>query len=149
MCPGCPPTAQSCTGYSAPHAFKPIAAESDQPFRSGAAQTLFLPIHADHTEGHDRCSAAHHIHADENVAEQVPKKPLAASEVCHNDERHHNYGHWQVRHRKGHQKVVWRLPKFLHHAHRNHHQRVSHHGHGRDHRQHDPDNNLLRAPEIQ
>ena len=106
------------------------------------------PVDADHTQRHDGGSAAHYIHADEDVAERVPKKPLAPGEVRHYHKRHHNYGHRQVRHCQGHQQVVWRLPQLLHHAHRDHHQRVPHHGDRRDDRQHHPDDDLLRAPEI-
>lgn len=64
------------------------------------------PIDADHTQCHDGGSAAHYIHADEDVAEHLSKKPLAPGEVCHYYKRHHNYGHGQVRHCQGHQKVV-------------------------------------------
>lgn len=107
------------------------------------------PVHADHAQGHDGGCAAHYIHADEYVAEDFSKQPFAPGEICHDHKGHHNYGHGQVGHCQRHQKVVGRLPQLLHHAHRDHHQRVPHHRHRRNDRQHHPDEDLLRAPKIQ
>lgn len=73
---------------------------------SPAANFGNSPVNADHTQGHDGGSAAHYIHADEDVAEHLPKQPLSPGEVCYYYKRHHKYGHGQVRHSKGHQKVV-------------------------------------------
>lgn len=63
-------------------------------FRYDASETFGnLPIHADHTQGHDGGSAAHYIHADEDVAEHLPKKPLSPGEIRHDYKRHNDYGH--------------------------------------------------------
>lgn len=109
--------------------------------RDGAARAL--PVDADHAQGHDWGGAAHDVHGDEYVAEEVAKDPLAPDKVCDADKRHDRHSHREVGQRQGHYQVVGRLAKLLDEAHRNHHQAVARDRQQRDERQNGADHNFL------
>ncbi len=109
----------------------------------------YSPVHTDHAQRHDGCSTAHHIHADEDVTEDLSKKPLSSREVRHDHEWHDHNSHGEIRHGQRHQQIVGRLSELLNDAHRDHHQHISNHRHGGDDGQHHSDDNLLRCGEIE
>lgn len=110
---------------------------------------LHSPVHADHAQRHDGRRAAHHIHPDEDVTEDLSKKPLSTREVRHDDERHHHDRHGEIRHGERHQQIVGGLSELLNDAHRDHHERISNHRHGGDDSQHQSDDDLLRRGEVE
>lgn len=112
--------------------------------RTPECTALRSPVDADYAQSHNGRGAAHHIHGDENVTEELSENPLTADQVRDTDEGHHGQSHRQVSHGQRHDQVVGRLTELLDKAHRDDHEQVPADGGQREHGEDAADQDLLR-----
>lgn len=104
------------------------------------------PVDANDAQAHDGRRAAHDVHGDEDIAEELAKDPAAADQVRDAHKGHDGERHRQVGQRQRHDQVVGRLAQLLDEAHGDDHQQVATDGGQRKCGERAPDHHLLCAP---
>lgn len=110
---------------------------------------MILPVHTDHTQSHYWSRAAHDIHPNKDIAENLPKQPDAPCQVSHYGKGHHDYSHRKISYSQRYKQIVGRLSEFLHDAHRNNDQSIPHHSDRSDGAQHHPNDHSLSQVQVQ